>query len=335
MSSSRKCGWSEFESDAPSSSSQEQKPDAEEDEVDEDDLCAICHLLICRPVTTTCKHTLCRSCMVHWADVSISVAMTTVGINETWTPPSPSANQIEVRCPMCRTQTTARFDPEIEAKLIRKYPKTYWAREAEERAEKQDTAGAVIETLTLCIGNSHHLVRVENPESQLKHQWTFFVRPERTDLIEEVQIFLVSFEQILQVLIATAKLVREPRPYLTSRQHPTFRNPRVILQHPPYQIGRLGWGYFNIIAHVILKAGYSWDSTQAQNAPDGGEKGLLPLEWMLSFDGDGTQARLRLKIKKQKETIDEEIRAQEARARRAWAEQRRRDPDFVPPAEEG
>ena len=76
-------------------------------------------------------------------------------------------------------------------------------------------------------------------------------------------------------------------------------------------------------------------SSEAEDAPDGGEKGVLPLEWMLSFDGDGSQARLRLKIKKQKEGIDDEVQRQSERARRLWAEQRRADPDFEPPVDEG
>ncbi|KAL1643643.1 hypothetical protein SLS58_004658 [Diplodia intermedia] len=60
---------------------------------------------------------------------------------------------------------------------------------------------------------------------------------------------------------------------------------------PPYQITRLGWGYFTVQAYIILKAGYTWPS------PDGVENGMLPLEWMLSFDGEGSMARCRLKYK--------------------------------------
>ncbi|KAK0612745.1 hypothetical protein DIS24_g11959, partial [Lasiodiplodia hormozganensis] len=79
--------------------------------------------------------------------------------------------------------------------------------------------------------------------------------------------------------------------------HPTFRPPRVIRAMPPYQITRIGWGYFTVQAYIILKAGYTWISEDAQPTPDGVEKGMLPLEWMLSFDGDGSMGRCRLKYK--------------------------------------
>jgi len=117
-------------------------------------------------------------------------------------------------------------------------------------------------------------------------------------------------------------------PKLTKPRHPTFRNPRVIMQWPPYEIRRLGWGYFTIVAQIILKAGYSWVSAEAEDAPDGGEQGMLPLEWTLNFDGDGAQARCRVKVRKQKEDMDRETQIQGERIRRMWASQRERDPDW-------
>jgi hypothetical protein len=106
-------------------------------------------------------------------------------------------------------------------------------------------------------------------ESPNIHDWTFFVRPSRTDVIAEVQIFL----------------------------HPTFRPPQVIRSLPPYEIRLLGWGYFTVTAHVILKAGYGWVSDDAQDAPGGAAKGLLPLNWTLDFTGDGSQGKCRLKVR--------------------------------------
>ena len=37
-------------------------PEPVEENVDEDDLCPVCQLLLLKPVTTTCNHTLCESC---------------------------------------------------------------------------------------------------------------------------------------------------------------------------------------------------------------------------------------------------------------------------------
>jgi hypothetical protein len=47
----------------------------DEEKIDEDHLCPICQLLLFRPVTTSCNHTLCESCtllsssplMPHWS----------------------------------------------------------------------------------------------------------------------------------------------------------------------------------------------------------------------------------------------------------------------------
>lgn len=48
---------------------------------------------------------------------------------------------------------------------------------------------------------------------------------------------------------------------------------------------------------MVLKPGYSWLSEDAEDAPNGVPKGLLPLDWTLDFNGDGSQGRCRLKVK--------------------------------------
>ena len=163
---------------------------SDEDEIDHDDLCAICHLLLYRPVTTRCGHTLCESCMAHWADVSISSQMTTVGLDD-----EPDLvllpNDLETNCPMCRTSTTATLNANRDAALRRQYLRAYEVRKAEELATDEDESAASIEPLTLYIGNANQLIEPEDIGSGNKHDWKFFVRPSRTDLIEEVHIFLV------------------------------------------------------------------------------------------------------------------------------------------------
>ncbi|KAH7047588.1 hypothetical protein B0J12DRAFT_128836 [Macrophomina phaseolina] len=198
--------------------------------IDDDDLCPICHLLLHRPVRTTCAHTLCQSCMAHWADVSAASAHMTV-VPLTHADPLPDAHPglVEARCP-------------------------------------------IVQSVTVFVGNTHRLVEGPNGNVDLTgncHEWSFFVRLGETEMVEEVQIVL----------------------------HPTFRPSRIIRAAPPYQITRIGWGRFTIQAYIILKAGYSWISEDAQAAPDGADKGMLPLEWMLSFDGDGSMGRCRLKIR--------------------------------------
>ena len=45
------------------------------EEIDDDDLCPICQMLLHEPVTTTCRHTLCRFCMATWASTSQEAPM--------------------------------------------------------------------------------------------------------------------------------------------------------------------------------------------------------------------------------------------------------------------
>ncbi|KIV97287.1 hypothetical protein PV10_01054 [Exophiala mesophila] len=270
---------------------------AEEIEVAPDHLCPVCQLLLYRPVRTRCNHVLCEACMAQWADVSISTRMTIVGLDD---PPLVLLpNDIETPCPMCRTPTTASLDVPLDSALQLQYPATYRERETESITTVDDSSTA-IETLTVYIGNEHSLIRADS-DSNNKHQWNFFIRPSRTDLIEEVQIFL----------------------------HPTFRNHQIIVQNPPYEIRRLGWGFFTIYANVVLRPGYSWVSNQAEDTADGGIKGKLPLEWTLDFNGRGSQGRLRLKVMKEKDGQEDEDQAHRDQVRRLWARQRDLDPDWT------
>jgi len=87
-------------------------------------------------------------------------------------------------------------------------------------------------------------------------------------------------------------------------QHPTFRQSHITCRRPPYEIRRVGWGQFTIVAHVVLKTGYSWISNDAIEAPDGAEKGFLPLEWGLDFSGYGGRGSMgvcRLKVRSDRE----------------------------------
>jgi hypothetical protein len=164
------------------------KPRKNEDQtIEHDDLCAICHCLLVRPVTTRCQHTLCAACMEMWADISITRQMQIVGLDDT--PMTIFPSEMESRCPMCRTLTTASPDRARERALRRRYPEAYRQREIEEQtASDEDEA---VETLTLYIGNTHHLIKPDSEETKNTHNWKFFVRPSRSDLIEEVQVFLV------------------------------------------------------------------------------------------------------------------------------------------------
>lgn len=163
---------------------------ADDEAIEHDDNCPICQVLLYRPVKTRCGHTLCEGCMTLWADVSISTQMRIVGLDDE--PIALLPADIETGCPMCRTPTTATLDRDRETALQRQYPKAYQARHIEDQTAVEADFVDSVETLTLYIGNEHHLIRPDHPHSANKHQWRFFVRPSRTDLIEEVHMFLVG-----------------------------------------------------------------------------------------------------------------------------------------------
>ena len=92
---------------------------------------------------------------------------------------------------MCRTLSTASADRSRERRLRRQYARLYKQREVDARTASDEDFVEAVETLTLYIGNSHQLIRPDSAGSKNTHNWKFFVRPSRTDLIEEVQVFLV------------------------------------------------------------------------------------------------------------------------------------------------
>lgn len=286
------------------SGSLEEETNSMSEAVAEDDVCPVCQLLLCHPVTTLCNHTLCESCMATWANVSIANQMQIVDVDEEPIPFDPVSG-LEARCPMCRTQTTASINRRLAQDLKARYPETYAERESEEKESSANGDSGEVQTLTLYIGNRHRLIEPYTGSAN-KHEWTFFVRPSRSDIIEEVHINL----------------------------HPTFRPPTIICTRQPYEVRRLGWGYFTIIASVMLKAGYSWMSEDAEDSPDGAEKGMLALEWLLDFSrfgGKGSMGRLKLKVKNQRAWEDEEAeRREDERARSRLIRQYERDGRYVP-----
>jgi len=144
-------------------------------------------------------------CMTQWADVSVSAQMTLIHLDERPIVETVSTNNVETKCPMYRTQTVANVSQQLERESERAVSQI--VRNARRRKDpvQRCQAGDSVEILTIHIGNEHRLIRTDESLSNNRHDWKFFVRPSRTDIIEEVQIFL----------------------------HPTFRNPRIIVQHFP------------------------------------------------------------------------------------------------------
>ncbi|KAF3278226.1 hypothetical protein TWF173_005747 [Orbilia oligospora] len=240
--------------------------DPETEIENDDDLCPICRQLLHRPVVTECSHTLCELCMTEWADVSVTSQMTIVPLAER--PEDFVAANLQAKCPMCRTMTSAKRSLEVEERVKSRYPDVYRKRDEEAIAE-EEAKEISIETLTVYIGNT--VVPPENLEDERAlFNWEFFVNISDTSVVNEVEILL----------------------------HETFKKPRLMRYKPPYSVRRLGWGTFIVRANVVLKYGYSWISSDAEDTKYA-KRASLPLEWELCFDEGGSQARCQLKIKKE------------------------------------
>ncbi|EFQ96148.1 hypothetical protein CFE70_003757 [Pyrenophora teres f. teres 0-1] len=243
------------------------------EDVAHDDLCPICQLLLFTPVRTQCDHLLCASCMAQWADTSStnriehsSLAVSLADFDPNYDP----TYDLEANCPMCRTHTTAAPDAALAAHLEKQYPVTYAVRRVEEDVERGTRIGQDgVEGVMILIGNKHRLMLIRNAGDANEHDWTFFVRTSRQDIVKEVRVEL----------------------------HPTFPRPRKILRNPPYEIRATGWGTFTIAAKIVLKPPYCW--MVGNTAQEG-----LDLTWLLDFDGSGKQGRVRAKVRKLEEAVE-------------------------------
>ena len=101
----------------------------------------------------------------------------------------------------------ADFDPN--------YDPTYdlEAKEEEDRGSRIGRDG--FEGVMILIGNKHRLIR--NPGDDNEHDWTFFVRTSRPDLIKEVHIHLVRSRVLFQSRQGSAFNITMPRSPRTER----------------------------------------------------------------------------------------------------------------------
>jgi hypothetical protein len=155
----------------------------------------ICQLLLFTPVRTNCNHVLCASCMAQWADVSSTnhIEHSSLDVNlAEFDPNYDPTYDLEANCPMCRTHTAASPDQILASQLEQKYPTTYAERRVEEEIDRGSRVGQDgVEGVMILIGNKHRLVRGAKDANQ--HDWTFFVRTSRPELVEEVRINLVRW----------------------------------------------------------------------------------------------------------------------------------------------
>jgi hypothetical protein len=132
--------------------------------------------------------------MAQWADVSSTntIEPSSLDVNlADFDPNYDPTYDLEANCPMCRTRTTASPDETLAGLLESKYPTTYAERRVEEEIERGSRVGQDgVEGVMILIGNKHRLIRGAEDDNQ--HDWTFFVRTSRPEIVQEVRIYLVS-----------------------------------------------------------------------------------------------------------------------------------------------
>jgi hypothetical protein len=134
--------------------------------------------------------------MAQWADVSSTtnvehIEHSSVDVDlANFDPNYDPTYDLEANCPMCRTHTNAYPDETLATQLEGKYPLTYAERRVEEEVERGSRVGQDgVEGVMILIGNKHKLFRGAEDDNQ--HDWTFFVRTSRPELVKEVRIDLV------------------------------------------------------------------------------------------------------------------------------------------------
>lgn len=174
------------------------------------------------------------------------------------------ASALEANCPMCRTHTAATPDRALDAQLEARYPRTYQERKADKEVARGIRTGSDGgEGVLVLIGNRHQLEADAGDGNA--HDWTFFVRVSRPELVDRVVVEL----------------------------HPTFRRHTLVLREAPFEVRRLGWGTFVIQAEIWLKSPWQWmheGRTEGTRA--------LELEWELDFHGRGRQGRVQGRVRR-------------------------------------
>jgi hypothetical protein len=295
---------------------QKDKPSSEKvsEKVSDDDLCPICHLLLYKPVTTRCNHTLCSTCMAHWASTSISPQMTFLTLPASPLTPSASmfkGHDTETKCPMCRAPTTATENAVEEQRLRERYPVTCALRGQEEvTGVDDDDDGETMEIVTLCMGNTHFASPASSTTSSTStnttpttHNWTFFLHLSNPSIISNIQLLL------------------PPSAFCPSTLH--FKPPHCNFTHTQA----------NTDQHILtiwidLLPGYTWLSSDAVEIPfatstRGREsvKGRLGVDWLVDVEGNegkGRMGRCRVGVVKEGQAQRKQREMEESEVDGSW-----------------
>ncbi|KAK7946202.1 uncharacterized protein PG986_010523 [Apiospora aurea] len=244
-----------------------------------DDLCTLCHQLLYDTIKTRCGHVLCKSCMVDYAMGSLPNAMYAVHVDANPSDQLQSPGNLKylvAPCPVCDNNNGEGVVPSPEkcTELRNKYPITYAEREAKAaHAEPEPGGDEGVQTITLCIGNTHQAR--PRPEGSTKgdrlHDWVVFAKVSRNDIILGVRF---------------------------SYRGSGSEN---FVMEKPYKIADYAKRPLPVKVSVILKSRYIWVSEHADNYSRDGDKRQVKADWKLDFEshnGKGAMGLWRLKFKR-------------------------------------
>lgn len=217
--------------------------------------CPLCLQLLYDPVGFHCGHSFCKFCIERLL-----------------------ASNGEMRaCPCCRapfydssndTQlvTLNNIRPLLALKKVLPllFGDEYKSRGEEVERERQHFLQTVTIRKKIYIGNLHALMN--NRNDQNIHKWTFFVRMDDQDKIDN---YIESVEVKL---------------------HPTFKPSRLLLNSPPFELTRYGWGYFTIGVKIMFK--------EYLNKPP------FITSHTLSFDGNGDMSSVEMDFLVRRSNVD-------------------------------
>lgn len=188
--------------------------------------CAICLDLFCEPLRLTCSHTFCRACLVQ---------------------------AVHRRCPLCRTEWVADFDPSsaVVDEAIRSMAQRIRPAEYAERLAEALAMAAMARRILFKLGNRHSLVL--NPklskhgQNVNRHCWTMFVELVSDSMFpgRSTQDFISSVHY---------KLAPYYTAWPSTDRHSVCvgKNPEV--RSAPFEVTRIGWGYFTVTVTITFHA---------------------------------------------------------------------------------
>lgn len=283
----------------------ESAPEEEEQEgeVTQSELtCSLCHDLFVDPVRTPCGHAYCRLDVERFFQNRILSFRN--GTQQSLSQPH------QKPCPLCRRSfalSEVIEDRSLDDLAKVAYPRLYAQRRVENEAALARLRERQVHHVALIVGNTHREVpspsaagrgmqtrsrRAASTGTSNGHEWTFYIRMELTG---------PSAPQVGNAEVEGAgggsesRQINDPPAGLQSVEdqfvdrivvhlHPTFSQPTVFVDAPPFQVRRVGWGIFDVRAVIYFKP--EWDI-----AP-------LPISWTLDFDAPDRHTTVLLDIER-------------------------------------